>query len=43
MNKEKFLEIVGVAERYLIITHVKNKESKRRPFRICPPAILCLS
>ena len=24
--------IVAVAERYLIITHVKNKESKKQPF-----------
>ena len=27
--------MVATAERYLIITHVKNKESKKQPFRIC--------
>ena len=25
--------VVAVAERYLIITHVKNKESKKQPFK----------
>ena len=34
-TRNKFVEIVAVAERYLIITHVKNKESKQLPFRIC--------
>ena len=28
-TRNKFVEIVAVAERYLIITHVKNKESKK--------------
>ena len=32
--RNKFVEIVAVAERYSIITHVKNKKSKK-PFRIC--------
>ena len=27
--------MVATAERYLIITHVKNKESNKQPFRIC--------
>ena len=35
--------MAAVAERYLIVTHIKNKESKKRPFRICLPVILCLS
>ena len=34
-TKNKFVEIVAVAERYSIITHVKNKKSKKQPFRIC--------
>ena len=28
-TRNEFVEIVTVEERYLIITHVKNKESKR--------------
>ena len=32
--RNKFVEIVAVAERYSIITHVKNKKSKKH-FRIC--------
>ena len=40
---KRFVEIVAVAERYLIITHVKNKESKKQPFRICLHVIICLS
>ena len=35
--------MAAVAERYLIVTHIKNKESKKRPFRICLSVILCLS
>ena len=31
-TRNKFVEIVVVVERYLVITHVKNKESKKRPF-----------
>ena len=35
-TRNKFVEIVAVAERYLIITHVKkNKESRKQPFWIC--------
>ena len=39
-TRNKFVEIVAVAERYLIITHVKNKESKKQPFRIWLPVII---
>ena len=31
-NRNKFVEIVAAAERYFIIAHVKNKESKEQPF-----------
>ena len=34
-TSNKFVEIAAVAERYSIITHVKNKRSKKQPFRIC--------
>ena len=34
-TRNKFVEIVAVAERCSIITHVKNKKSKKKPFRIC--------
>ena len=37
-TRNKFVEIAAVVERYLIITRVKNKESKKQPFRI-----ICLS
>ena len=30
----KFVKIVAFAERYFIIAHVKNKESKKQPFQI---------
>ena len=30
-TSNKFVKIVAVAERYLIITHVKNKELKKPP------------
>ena len=34
-TRNKFVEIVAAAERYLIKTHIKkNKESKKHPFRI---------
>ena len=33
-TSNKFLEVVAVAEGYLIITHVKNKEIKKQPLRI---------
>ena len=39
-TRNKFVEIVAVAECYLIITHVKDKESKKKPFRICLPVKL---
>ena len=31
-TKNKFTEIVALAERYFLITHIKNKESKKQPF-----------
>ena len=34
-TRNQHVEIVAVAGCYLIITHVKNKESKKQPFRIC--------
>ena len=42
-TRNKFAEIATVAERYLIITHVKNYESKKQPSRICIPVILRLN
>ena len=39
-TKNKFVEIVAIAECYLVTNHVKNKESKKQPFRICLPAKL---
>ena len=42
-TRNKFVEIVAVAERYLIITHFKNKESKKQPFRIWLPVIIFIS
>ena len=41
--RSKFIEIVAVVERYWVITRVKNKESKKQPFCICLPAIICFS
>ena len=38
--RNKFVEIVAVVERYLIITHLKTKESKKQPFQICLPVTL---
>ena len=29
------IEIAAVAECYLMITHIKNKDSKKQPFPIC--------
>ena len=34
-TRNKFVEIVAVAESYLIINNVKNKESKKQSFQIC--------
>ena len=31
----KFVEIVAVAERHFIAAHIKNKQTKKQPFRIC--------
>ena len=39
-TRNKFVETVAVAERYLIITHVKYKESKKQPMRIYLPVKL---
>ena len=39
-TRNKFVEIAAVAECYLIITHVKNKESKKQPFQIYLPVSL---
>ena len=36
-TRNKFVEVVAVAKRDFIIAHVKNKESKKHPFRICLP------
>ena len=41
-TRNTFVEIVAVAERYLIIIHVKTKESKKQPFRICLSLIIYL-
>ena len=40
IRRNKFAEIVAVAECHLITNHVKNKESKKQPFRICVPVKL---
>ena len=39
-TRNKFIETVAVAERYLITNHVKTKESKKQPFRIHLPVKL---
>ena len=39
-TRKKFVERVVVAERYFIISNVKNKESEKQPFRICLPVKL---
>ena len=36
-TSDKFVEIVAFAERYFILVHVKNKESKKQPFQISRP------
>ena len=41
--RNKFVERVAAAERYLILTNVKNKESMKQSFGICLPVIICLS
>ena len=41
-TRNKFAEVAAVAERHLTIIHVKNKESKKQPFRICLAVIICL-
>ena len=41
--RNKFSEIIVVAERYLIITHVKSKDLKMQPFKMCFPVIIRLS
>ena len=40
--RNRFAEVVAAAERYLIITHVKNVQSNKQSFRICLPIIICL-
>ena len=37
--KNNFVELAAVADRYLIITHVKIKESEKWPFRMSLPVI----
>ena len=39
-TRNKFVEIVAVADCYLTSNHVKNKESKKQSFRICLPVTL---
>ena len=39
-TRNRFIEIVAVAKCYLIMTHAKNTESKKQPFRICLPVKL---
>ena len=39
-TRNRFDEILAVAECYLISNHVKNKESKKQPFQICLPVKL---
>ena len=39
-KRNNFIELVAVEECYLIITYVKNKESKKQSFRICLPVKL---
>ena len=40
-TNNKFLEIAAIAEHYLIITHVKNKESEKQLFQMSLPVIIC--
>ena len=37
------IEIAALVERYVVISRVKNKESKKQPFRISLPVIIYLS
>ena len=39
-TRNKFVERVVVAEHSFIISHAKNKESMKQPFRICLPVKL---
>ena len=39
-TRNKFVKIIAVAECYLIIIHVKNRESKKQPFGIYLPVKL---
>ena len=39
-SRNRFDEIVAVAECHLISSHVKNEESKKQPFQICLPVKL---
>ena len=39
-TRNKFVEIVSLAECYLITNHVKNKEAKNEPFRLYLPVKL---
>ena len=39
-TRKKFVEIVVVAECYLLTNHVKNKESRKQSFQICFPVKL---
>ena len=39
-TRNKFVERVALAERYLIITHVKYKESEKQPMRVYLPVKL---
>ena len=39
-TKNKFVEIVSVAECYVIANHIKSNLSKKQPFRICLPVKL---
>ena len=39
-TRNKFVEIVAVAECYLVTNHVKNKKPKKQLFQICLPVKL---
>ena len=39
-TRNRFDEIVAVAECYLISNHAKNEESNKQPFQICLPVKL---
>ena len=42
-TRNKFVEIVVVAERYVIVTHVKKQRIKEAAVQICLSAIIYLS